>query len=101
MLVLTRKVEESIIIGDNVEIKILEIRKNSVKIGIIAPKEIKVLRKEVIKEIEKENIEAIGSIDGIKLQNKKVENNTDNINNKITNPRKRGKKYDKGIQDNR
>lgn len=58
MLVLTRKLDESIIIGDNVEIKIVEIKENTVKLGISAPRDVKILRKEIMDEIRKENIEA-------------------------------------------
>lgn len=58
LLVLSRKKEESIMIGENIEIKIVKIEGRSVKIGIIAPKGIRVLRKELYDEIKKENIEA-------------------------------------------
>jgi len=56
MLILTRKIGESIIVGDNITIKIVETGKNSVRIGIDAPKEISVLRQEVFDSIQKENI---------------------------------------------
>ncbi len=55
MLVLNRKPGESIIIGDNIEIKILEIQDGKIKIGIEAPKDIGILRKEVYDEIIAEN----------------------------------------------
>ena len=58
MLILQRKLEESLIINDNIEIKILEIADGKVKIGIEAPKYISVHRKEIFLEIEKENKEA-------------------------------------------
>lgn len=57
MLILTRKPGESIILGDNIEIKVLEVSDSRVKLGIEAPRDIKVLRKEVISTIE-ENKEA-------------------------------------------
>ena len=44
MLVVTRKLDESLIISDNIEITVLEIGKDKVKIGINAPKEVKVIR---------------------------------------------------------
>ena len=47
MLVVTRKTDESIIIADNIEITVLEIGKDKVKIGINAPKEVKVIRSEL------------------------------------------------------
>ena len=56
MLVLSRKAEEKIKIGDNIVISILGIEGGTVKIGIQAPKEVTILRWEVFKQIEKENI---------------------------------------------
>ena len=47
MLVVTRKPDESITIADNIEITILEIAKDKVKIGINAPKEVKIFRSEL------------------------------------------------------
>ena len=63
MLVLTRKKNESIIIGNNIEIKILKMGKNSVELGISAPKSFSIFRKEVFKEIRKKNVEAIKSVE--------------------------------------
>ncbi|MCP3898938.1 MAG: carbon storage regulator CsrA [Desulfobacteraceae bacterium] len=56
MLILTRKIGESILIGDNITIKVVETGKNSVRIGIDAPKDITVLRQEVFDTIQQENI---------------------------------------------
>ncbi len=56
MLILTRKVGESIVIGDDIVIKVVETGKNSIRIGIDAPKDISVLRKEVFDSIQQENI---------------------------------------------
>ena len=50
MLVLTRKREQSIIIGDEVEIMVLGVSGDKVRLGITAPREIEVFRKEVIAE---------------------------------------------------
>ncbi len=47
MLVITRKSDEGITVGDNIEITVLEISKDRVKIGINAPKEVKVFRSEL------------------------------------------------------
>ena len=55
MLALTRKKEESIMIGDIIEIKILEIQGDKVKIGIEAPKNVTIYRKEIFLEIQEEN----------------------------------------------
>lgn len=55
MLALTRRKGESLIINNNVEIDILEIRGDQVKIGISAPKEVPIYRKEVYLQIQKEN----------------------------------------------
>lgn len=56
MLVLSRKAEEKIKIGDNIVISILGIEGGTVKIGIQAPKEVTILRWEVFEQIQKENI---------------------------------------------
>ena len=58
MLVLTRKVNESIMIGDNIEVVVVQVHGEQVKIGINAPREVAVHRKEVYEAIQKENIEA-------------------------------------------
>lgn len=59
MLAIKRKKGETILIGDNIEITIVDIENGSVKIAIDAPKEITILRKELYKEIEEENKRAI------------------------------------------
>ena len=62
MLALTRKRSESIMIGDEVEIVVLGIQGEQVKLGIIAPKRVAVHRKEVYEQIQMENKEASSSI---------------------------------------
>ena len=59
MLVLSRKIGESIIIGDNIEIKVLKIDGGIVKIGIIAPPNVKVYRQEIYKNVADQNKQAI------------------------------------------
>ncbi len=57
MLVVTRKLDESIIISDSIEISVLEISKDKVKIGINAPKEVKIIRSE-LKTAQQTNVQA-------------------------------------------
>ncbi|MBQ8278565.1 MAG: carbon storage regulator CsrA [Roseburia sp.] len=66
MLALTRKKGESLVVNNNIEITVLEIRGDQIKIGIQAPKEVPIYRKEVYVQIQKENEEAIG-IDGLEV----------------------------------
>ena len=58
MLVLKRKTGESIIVNENIEIKIIEIEEGRIKIGIEAPKDVSILRKEVLDEAHMENKQA-------------------------------------------
>ena len=58
MLILTRKEDEKILIDDNIEISVVEIKGNKVKLGIDAPDEVEILREELYKSVEEENIEA-------------------------------------------
>ncbi len=55
MLALTRKKGEALIVNNNVEITILEVRGDQVKIGIMAPKDVPIYRKEVYLQIQEEN----------------------------------------------
>ncbi len=59
MLALSRKKNEAIIISNNVEVTVLEIKGDQVKIGITAPKEVPVYRKEVYLQIQEANREAV------------------------------------------
>ncbi|MDF2821731.1 MAG: global regulator family protein [Clostridiales bacterium] len=58
MLSLSRKVGDSIIINDNIEIQVLEIKGESVRLGIVAPRSIPVYRKEIYLQIEESNKQA-------------------------------------------
>lgn len=58
MLVLARKVGQSIVISDNIELTVIEVRGEQVRIGIAAPKSISVHRKELLEQIKAENIKA-------------------------------------------
>jgi carbon storage regulator len=58
MLILTRRPNESIVISNNIEIKVLEVLGNQVSLGFVAPREISIYRKEVFEAIQKENIQA-------------------------------------------
>ncbi len=62
MLALARKVNESIVINDNVEVAILEIKGDQVKIGISAPKSVPVYRKELYVQIQEANKEAVNTV---------------------------------------
>lgn len=68
MLALTRKKGESLIIDNNIEFTILEIRGDQVKIGITAPKQVPIYRKEVYVQIENENKAAVNAEDLEKLK---------------------------------
>jgi carbon storage regulator len=61
MLVLTRGPNESIVVGDRIEITVLEVKGGKVRIGIQAPASVPVHRKEVWLEIQKANLEAAKS----------------------------------------
>ncbi len=63
MLILTRKLGESIIIGEEVQLSVVEINKNNIKIGINAPKDLTIYREEVFMKIKEEN--KMASISGI------------------------------------
>lgn len=57
MLVLTRKPNQSIMIGDDIEVTVLEVRGEQVRIGVSAPKKIPVHRKEIYEEIQQQRAE--------------------------------------------
>jgi len=61
MLILSRRINEKIMIGDDVSISIIEIRGDQVRIGVDAPKTVKVFRQEVFDSIKAENKAAVES----------------------------------------
>ena len=64
MLALSRKKNEALVINNNVEVTVLEIKGEQVKLGITAPREVPVYRKEVYVQIQDSNKEAI-NVDGM------------------------------------
>ena len=58
MLVLTRKSEQSVVVGSNIEVRVLGIRGDQVSLGFVAPDEISIYRKEVYEAIQQENLRA-------------------------------------------
>ncbi|SFF95438.1 carbon storage regulator, CsrA [Desulfotomaculum arcticum] len=68
MLVLTRKKKQSIMLGDDIRITVLEIKQDSVSIGIHAPRDITILRAELYEAVQRENIDAItNNVESIEL----------------------------------
>lgn len=64
MLVLTRKEDESIMIGDHIEVKVLSLKENQVKLGVVAPRSVPVHRREIYLAIQAENAQA-ASVSGV------------------------------------
>lgn len=73
MLVLTRKKGETIVIGDNIKISIVDVQGDNVRLGIIAPKDVSIYREELYKEIQAENRKAM-EITGLKAELEKMIN---------------------------
>lgn len=71
MLVLSRKKNESIMIGDHIEVKILSVDGDQIKLGIVAPRNVKVHRSEVFQAIQEQNKEALNTNVNILEQLKK------------------------------
>jgi carbon storage regulator len=69
MLVITRKTDESLLIAENIEITVLDISKDKVKLGVSAPRDIKVMRYELVatQDANKESAEVIskGALDAL------------------------------------
>jgi carbon storage regulator len=64
MLVLTRKPGQSIMIGDGVEVQVLSVAGEKVRLGITAPRDVAIFRNEVYDRIESENASSTGDDDG-------------------------------------
>ena len=69
MLALTRKKGESLVLNNDIEVTVLEIRGDQVKLGVKAPREVPVYRKEVYIQIQKEN-EAAASVEKLEAPKK-------------------------------
>lgn len=70
MLALSRKTGESIIVDNDIEITILEIKGDQVKLGIKAPKSVPIYRKEIFVQIQEENMSAFAGIESLKALEK-------------------------------
>jgi len=62
MLILTRRVGESLMIGDEVNVTVLGIKGNQVRIGVNAPKDVSVHREEIYQRIQQENSDKVAAI---------------------------------------
>ncbi len=65
MLILTRKVNERVIIGDEVEITVLKVSRDKVKLGIKAPESVMIQRNELLMSVGEENRRAAGPLNGL------------------------------------
>jgi len=61
MLVLTRRIGESVLIGDEIEVTLLDVKGDSVRLGIRAPRETRIQRSEIVQAVEAENVSAAAS----------------------------------------
>ena len=59
MLVLTRKPGEALLVNGGIEIQVLEVKGKQVKLGVVAPPEVRILRKELYERIREENLRAL------------------------------------------
>ncbi len=67
MLLLSRKIGESITIGKNITVKIVSIDQNQVKLGFDAPIDVPIFRNELLKKVKDQNIEASSSFEELSL----------------------------------
>ncbi|MFC5653076.1 carbon storage regulator CsrA [Paenibacillus solisilvae] len=78
MLVLSRKKGETVVIQDNIEITVLEVSGDTIKLGFKAPREVEILRKEIcdlIEQTNKESAAQASNIESLKDQLKKMQKN--------------------------
>lgn len=66
MLVLTRRPGESIVVGEDIVITVIEIKGGQVRIGIDAPRSVDVYREEIYEQVKQENLSAIANVDQIR-----------------------------------
>jgi carbon storage regulator len=66
MLVLTRRPGESIVVGENIVVTVIEIKGGQVRIGIDAPREVDVYREEIYEQVKQENLSAIAHADQVR-----------------------------------
>jgi carbon storage regulator len=66
MLVLTRRPGESIVVGENIVVTVIEIKGGQVRIGIDAPREVDVYREEIYEQVKQENLAAIANAEQIR-----------------------------------
>lgn len=63
MLVLARKLNEAIVIGDDITVRVISIEKGVVKLGIEAPKDVSIIRNELLEDVKESNIAAAKDVD--------------------------------------
>ena len=66
MLVLTRRPGESIVVGEDIVVTVIEIKGGQVRIGIDAPRDVDVYREEIYEQVRQENLSAIANVDEIR-----------------------------------
>jgi carbon storage regulator len=66
MLVLTRRPGESIVVGENIVVTVIEIKGGQVRIGVDAPREVDVYREEIYEQVKQENLSAVAHADQIR-----------------------------------
>jgi len=67
VLVLARKLDESIVIGENIVVKVVSIENGVVKLGIDAPMDVSIMRSELLEEIKEQNIAAVHKADASEI----------------------------------